>query len=189
MVGYISPAAEALLGYRPEDLLGQPLLVQRRSRASGRAVAEAMAFLAEQPGLVHTIELRLRTRDGRVRLVEAVCQNLVEDPDVGGLVWNGRDVTDRRALEDELTRQALHDPLTGLPNRVLLLDRLAEELRSSRVRGRLGASSSISTASRTSTTRSATPRATSCCGSRRSGCSAACAKRTPPHDWAVTSSR
>jgi len=79
---------------------------------------------------VHTIELRLRTRDGQVRLVEAVCQNLVEDPDVGGLVWNGRDVTDRRAFEDELSRQTLHDPLTGLPNRVQLLNRLTEALRS-----------------------------------------------------------
>ena len=62
--------------------------------------------------------------DGRVRTVEAVCQNLLADTDVAGLVWNGRDVTDRRALEVELTHQARHDPLTGLANRVLLLDRL-----------------------------------------------------------------
>jgi diguanylate cyclase (GGDEF)-like protein len=88
------------------------------------AVADAVAFLAEQPGLVHTIELHLLTRDGRVRLVEAVCRNLLDDADVGGLVWNGRDVTERRTLEDELTRQALHDPLTGLPNRALLTRRL-----------------------------------------------------------------
>ena len=128
VIGYVSPAAEALLGYRPEDLLGLPLLNQ--VEADQRAdVARAMVLLAEHPGLVHTIELRLRTRDGRVRLVEAVCQNLAEDPDVGGLLWNGRDVTDRRAFEDELSRQALHDPLTGLPNRVLLLNRLTEALR------------------------------------------------------------
>ena len=128
VIGYVSPAAAALLGYLPEDLLGLPLLdqVEVKQRTD---LARATAFLAEHPGLVHRIELRLRTRDGRVRLIETVCQNLVEDPDVGGLVWNGRDVTDRRAFEDELSRQALHDPLTGLPNRVLLLDRLAEALR------------------------------------------------------------
>ena len=126
---YVGPAAEALLGYPPEDLLGLPLLNQ--VEAGERAqVGRAMELLAENPGSVHTIELRLCTRDGRVRLVEAVCQNLVEDPDVGGLVWNGRDVTDRRAFEDELSRQALHDPLTGLPNRMLLLNRLTEALRS-----------------------------------------------------------
>ena len=75
---------------------------------------------------MHTIELRLCTPTGGSGSVEAVCQNLLADADVGGLVWNGRDVTDRRALEDELSHQARHDPLTGLPNRVLLLDRLRE---------------------------------------------------------------
>ncbi len=127
VVTYISPAAEALLGVPPDDLLDEPLLthVEQGQRA---AVADAVAFLAEQPGLVHTIELHLRTADGRVRLVEAVCQNLLDDPDVGGLVWNGRDVTERRTLEEELTRQAMHDPLTGLPNRALLLRRLGQLL-------------------------------------------------------------
>jgi diguanylate cyclase (GGDEF)-like protein/PAS domain S-box-containing protein len=123
IVHYVSPAAETLLGYRPEDLLHLPLLVHVEPDQRA-AVGQAISFLAEQPGLVHTIELRLCTRDGRVRSVEAVCQNLLADADVAGLVWNGRDVTDRRALEDELTHQARHDPLTGLANRVLLLDRL-----------------------------------------------------------------
>ena len=39
-------------------------------------------------------------------------------------MWNGRDVTDRRALEERLSHQASHDPLTGLPNRTLLINRL-----------------------------------------------------------------
>ncbi len=127
VIGYVSPAVEALLGYRPEDLLRHPLTsqVEVDERAD---VVRAMALLVEHAGLMHTIELRLRTRDGQVRVVEAVCQNLAEDPDVGGLLWNGRDVTHRRAREDELTRQLLHDPLTGLPNRMLLLDRLTQEL-------------------------------------------------------------
>ena len=124
VIAYVSPAAEALLGFQPEDLLNLPLSVHVApdQRAD---VDSAITVVAEQPGLVHTIELRLRTRDGRTRSVEAVCQNLINDPHVRGLVWNGRDVTDRRALEDQLTRQAHHDPLTGLPNRALLLERLA----------------------------------------------------------------
>jgi len=40
-----------------------------------------------------------------------------------------RDVTDRKEMEDALTHQALHDPLTGLPNRLLLLDRVEQALR------------------------------------------------------------
>ena len=134
VVTYVSPAVETLVGYRPDELLGAPLLVhvEPEERAD---VATAITLLAEQPGLLRTVELQLRSRDGRVRSVEAVCQNMVDDPDVRGLVWNGRDVTERRALESELTHRAHHDPLTGLPNRRLLFDRLAQELAASRRAG------------------------------------------------------
>jgi diguanylate cyclase (GGDEF)-like protein/PAS domain S-box-containing protein len=127
VVTYVSPAVEALVGYRPDDVLNLPLLmhVEPEERPD---VATAITLLAENPGTVRTIELQLRTRDGRTRSVEAVCRNLVDDPDVGGLVWNGRDVTERRALENELTHRAHHDPLTGLPNRALLLRQLDQTL-------------------------------------------------------------
>ena len=48
-------------------------------------------------------------------------------PDGGGLdsvAVLGRDISERKAFEDQLEHQATHDPLTGLPNRTLLLDRL-----------------------------------------------------------------
>jgi diguanylate cyclase (GGDEF)-like protein/PAS domain S-box-containing protein len=129
VITYISPAAETLLGYRPAELTTLPLLVHVEP-TSRDDVSAAITQLTDEPGRERTIELRLFTRDGRMRLVEAVCQNLLDDPDVGGLVWNGRDVTDRRALEDELTHQASHDPLTGLPNRTLMLSRLDTAIRS-----------------------------------------------------------
>jgi len=44
------------------------------------------------------------------------------------------DVTERRRVESELAHQAVHDPLTGLPNRVLFLDRLSQALRRGRRR-------------------------------------------------------
>ncbi len=125
---YISPAAEVMLGRPPTELIGNSLLdlVEVEQRAD---IARAIERLARLPGRLHTVELRLGTVDGSTRSVEAVCQNLVNEADVGGLVWNGRDVTERRVLEDELIRQAHHDSLTGLPNRVLLLKRLAEVMR------------------------------------------------------------
>lgn len=47
-------------------------------------------------------------------------------------IATGIDITDRKRLEDELAHQALHDPLTGLPNRRLLMDRLEHALQSRR---------------------------------------------------------
>lgn len=46
-----------------------------------------------------------------------------------GRVWSFRDVTRRAYLEEELQFQATHDLLTGLPNRVLLLDRIRQSMR------------------------------------------------------------
>ena len=50
-------------------------------------------------------------------------------PDGPGYTWLARDISDRKALEAQLTHLALHDPLTGLANRTLLLDRVGGALR------------------------------------------------------------
>jgi diguanylate cyclase (GGDEF)-like protein len=60
--------------------------------------------------------------------VESTVTNKLADSGLGGFVWNARDISDRKALEDQLLRQALEDPLTGLANRIVLRDRLANAL-------------------------------------------------------------
>ncbi|MBA3275728.1 MAG: GGDEF domain-containing protein, partial [Chloroflexia bacterium] len=50
------------------------------------------------------------------------------DPDLRGIVVTSRDITERKALQARLWHQAHHDPLTGLPNRTLLLERLTQAL-------------------------------------------------------------
>ncbi|MGW9388437.1 aminotransferase class I/II-fold pyridoxal phosphate-dependent enzyme [Streptomyces globisporus] len=60
--------------------------------------------------------------------VEVSCRDLRQDHTVQGLVVTLRDVTEQRQLEHELTQRAFHDPLTGLPNRMLLLERIERAL-------------------------------------------------------------
>jgi diguanylate cyclase (GGDEF)-like protein/PAS domain S-box-containing protein len=74
------------------------------------------------------IECRFQHADGSYRFAETAVTNLLEDPTVGALVLNTRDVTDRRRLQDELRDRALHDGLTGLPNRALFLERAQHAL-------------------------------------------------------------
>src|SRR5690606_30842298 len=50
------------------------------------------------------------------------------EPTVRGIVLNTRDIGERKVLEEQLTHQAFHDPLTGLANRALFLDRVAHAL-------------------------------------------------------------
>ena len=80
-------------------------------------------------GAVHEIELQLLHADGSRRWFSARSINLIDDADVGGMVVNLRDITDRKRVEDELDRQSFHDTLTGLANRALFHDRVSHALR------------------------------------------------------------
>ena len=71
---------------------------------------------------------RLRHQDGHYVDTESRVANLLDDPNVDGILINTRDVSERKRLEHELRNQALQDPLTGLANRTLLSDRLDRAL-------------------------------------------------------------
>jgi diguanylate cyclase (GGDEF)-like protein len=79
-------------------------------------------------GTTTTLECRVRRADGEWITVDSVMTNLLDEPDVGAIVLNSRDVTARRSLEKELNHQAFHDTLTGLANRALFLDRLSHAM-------------------------------------------------------------
>ena len=126
-MAFVSPAIERILGEPAAKRSGQPL-----SELVHADDAEWMAALVERlaasPGSVSGGELRMRHADGRWRWIEVVGTNLLNEPDVRGIVLNCRDVTDRRTLEEQLRHQAFHDPLTNLANRPLLVDRIEHEL-------------------------------------------------------------
>ncbi len=73
-------------------------------------------------------QVRLRHNDGSWRIVEVLANDRTSDPAVEGIVVNGRDVTSRQRLEDDLNWRASHDTLTGIPNRELMRTRIDQVL-------------------------------------------------------------
>ncbi|HEX3213795.1 MAG TPA: EAL domain-containing protein, partial [Actinomycetota bacterium] len=90
---------------------------------------EGLAEVAERPYGVLELELPLRHRAGHLCTAQFTITNLLDSPEVGGLVLNTRDISERRQLEDQLVHQAFHDSLTSLANRALFKDRVDHALK------------------------------------------------------------
>jgi diguanylate cyclase (GGDEF)-like protein/PAS domain S-box-containing protein len=126
-IRFASPSATRVLGYDPSELVGQSVeaLLHPDDRERARAFfGEAV----RAPGVTGPVEWRFRQRDGSWLATEILATNLQSDPHVRGVVLNTRDVSERKRLEEQLTHQAFHDPLTGLANRALFRDRVSHAL-------------------------------------------------------------
>jgi diguanylate cyclase (GGDEF)-like protein/PAS domain S-box-containing protein len=120
---YASPALARMLGSDPQAHAGRSLgeLVHPDDQES---VRRATAGFEDRPGEAVAFECRLRRADGTWCHAEVTQTNLLDDPTINGFVGNVRDITERVEIARRLAHQAMHDDLTGLPNRALLLDRL-----------------------------------------------------------------
>src|SRR2546425_120496 len=130
-------AALHIFGRPPDQLAGTepPTGEERRIREDGTLMPddEVPNVAAQQRGEpIRNVMMGMVRADGYVRwlLVDAVPVKAA-DGSVSEVVSSFTDITDRKKAEQELLRQTLHDQLTGLPNRVLLLDRLEQAVRTS----------------------------------------------------------
>ena len=104
-ITYASPAFRRMLGYRDEARVGQNVfdLVHPDDVQPVRArFGEHLAGLAQSA----SFEFRFLAADGSWRSIEALANNLLDDPAVGGVVFNCRDVTERKRAETLLAGQA-----------------------------------------------------------------------------------
>lgn len=128
-IRYASPSHEQIFGRKPESVKGKDAFDIAHPDDVGRARKAFERVLSSPAGrAVPTLDLRMQHADGSWRHMEAVFNNLLDDPNVRGIVVNYRDVTQRKQAEERLSHQAFHDGLTGLPNRASLMERLGDAL-------------------------------------------------------------
>jgi len=127
LITYVSPTADMILGRPHAELIGAPLVSLVHPEDQHSTHEHLISTDTSDRGWA-AIQFRTNDSSGQWRYLEVIPTNLLNDPNVNGIVLNTRDITDRRNLEEQLHHQTLHDPLTGLANRALLRDRVERAL-------------------------------------------------------------
>lgn len=114
---YASPSTERVWGYRPDELTGR-MMFHLVSPEDLPAVLDARRRALAGPEETAIVEYRVICKDGSMVWVESHMRATVDEHgNAMGTVSIVREVTGRRKLMEDLTQQAMTDPLTGAYNR------------------------------------------------------------------------
>jgi diguanylate cyclase (GGDEF)-like protein/PAS domain S-box-containing protein len=114
-----APRSKRVLGWDADEIVGTRfdwLLIPGEVSHLLHLLADGVSGAR---GSTEVLGCALRHHDGSSRQFEIQHTNLLDDEHVRGIVLKGRDVSERKAFEEQLQHQAFHDPVTGLANRAL----------------------------------------------------------------------
>ena len=137
-IKYFNPVAEKLFDVLAEEVIGSSALELQILQRSGSSRLRKMREIVRSKG-EYLFPLQLE-REGGVRFYDGRVTGIHDKLNrLAGFVMMLRDVTEGKQYEEEIKHLAYHDALTGLPNRVLLSDRLAQTLVQANRNGSQGA--------------------------------------------------
>ncbi|GAB1642297.1 diguanylate cyclase domain-containing protein [Krasilnikovia sp. MM14-A1259] len=126
-IAFASPSAASLLNVPLGSMQGTSVFDIIHPEDRERIQAAFAALLGERDG-VRRMQARVFNGDGSYRWYEITASNKLHNRALAGVVINARDVSENRAFQERLTHEALHDALTGLPNRRRMQDALDSTL-------------------------------------------------------------
>jgi PAS domain S-box-containing protein len=98
---YVTPSAATIFGYTPEEF-GGDIETLRMDEADLAEALEVRDFLLSGPRAVRTLEIKRQSKDGLWHDMEIIARDFMDDPEVGGMLFNSRDISERKAAERKI---------------------------------------------------------------------------------------
>ncbi|MDY6818082.1 MAG: PAS domain S-box protein [Halobacteriales archaeon] len=120
---FVAPSMERIMGYTPEELEGKSSQEFIHPDDRERVTSVFQEVLAN-PDDVYTMEYRVRNKDGSWQWVKSRERNLLDEPEIEGVLVNSQDITERRTREQQLqeTNQRLEAILNTVDAGIFLKD-------------------------------------------------------------------
>lgn len=121
---YVSPSISKVLGYETDEYIGKNIFDFIFSDDSKTAREMLNDVLTEEGKIVNNIQFRFIHKEGKPIWHEATAHNLINDPSIGAIVFNYRDITERKKAEQEILLQKSYfqQLFESSPEGIVILD-------------------------------------------------------------------
>ncbi|WP_017445905.1 EAL domain-containing protein [Gayadomonas joobiniege] len=129
LVTFMNPVAENMTGWHQKDALGQPIekiMVLRHADTQKPMDNPVFNAMREKRRVAMALNAQLQSKDGNVFRIEDSASPIILNNALIGAVVVFHDVSEAIAMAVKMNHIANHDPLTDLPNRILLHDRIGQ---------------------------------------------------------------
>ena len=107
IIRFISPSVRSVLGFTVDEMISRPISELIHPDEKSRVIMVLADVLAHPDGEeLGKFEFRMLHKDGGYRYIEMVGHNRIRNPVIGGIVLNGRDITERKQAEEDLTNNS-----------------------------------------------------------------------------------